>query len=496
MDRRDTSDTRGAGRAGDPRDVRDPRNLASTAPLFGAYLTALDRQQGDWHWFTTPGHKGSTHLTGVSVAGDVGLSGGVDTVKFRHGYLEQAEQLAAELWGADICRFSVAGSTHGNQSLALSIGRPGDEVVVSRTLHRSMLLGIVLAGFKPVWVRPGVDAATGLPAGIQPAVVAATLAAHPDARAVLIGEPSYVGTYSDMSAHARVAHAAGVPLVVDAAWAAHFGFHPDLPPHALSAGADALVTSAHKVLPAYSQAALVMAQRERIDEARLRRGFEATYTTSPSGQILASIDAARALLERDGEQLIGRMLESVAAARRRLHEVPGLLVVEGEGVDPAKLVVVLSGTGAHGIAVENELIDSGMPVELADRDTIVGLVTMADDREGVMRFTEALVNSIERHRGAPRPISPAASWTVEAEAVVTPRDAFFAPSERVPFRSAVGRLSAELVAPYPPGIPVLAPGELVNGDSVEALVQAKADGLRIAYAADPSLQTLQVLTEY
>lgn len=471
----------------------DPTGLAATAPLFAAYLAGLERRERLGHSFTTPGHKGSRRLTGAAVRGDLGLSGGVDTVKLSNGYLEQAERLAARLWGADSCRFSVGGSTHGNQALALAVGKPGDEVVVSRTLHRSMLLGLVLADLRPIWVRPEIDAASGLPGGLDPAAVAKALADHPEARAVFIGEPSYVGTFSDVSEHARVAHAAGVPLVLDAAWAAHFGFHPDLPPHPLSAGADAMVTSAHKVLPSYSQAALVLAKHDRIDAGRLARGFESTYTTSPSGQILASIDAARALLERDGPDLITTMLESVARARRRLAQVPGLLVLDGEGVDPAKLVVVLSGTGAHGVVVESDMIALGMPLEMADRDTLVALVTLADTPQQVDELVEALTSVIERHRSEPRPIATA-GWTIEPEAAMSPRQAFFSDSEAVPVAAAIGRISAELVAPYPPGVPVLAPGELVSNEAVTALSSAKHEGVRIAYAADASLATLRVVS--
>ncbi|MHB1929690.1 MAG: aminotransferase class I/II-fold pyridoxal phosphate-dependent enzyme [Acidimicrobiales bacterium] len=476
-----------------PTDRRDPLELAADAPLFAAYLRALDRRRPGEHPMMTPGHKGRTHLTGAAVDGDAALSGGVDTVKLQHGYLPEAERRAAALWGGEFCRFSVGGSTHGNQTLALAAAHPGDEVVVSRTLHRSMLLGLVLAGLRPVWVHPRIDPTTGLPAGVDAATVQAALRAHPAAAAVLVGDPSYVGTHSDIAALADAAHGAGVPLVVDAAWAAHFGFHPDLPPHALAAGADALVTSAHKVLPSYSQAAIVLARTQRLDGDRLGRAFEATYTTSPAGQILASIDASRALLERDGEKLAGQMLDSVAAARRRLADVPGLDVLEGPGVDPAKLVVVLAGTGAHGVAVEGDLVAAGCPVEMADRDTITALVTMADSPGDVEAFTDTLARLVERHRGEPRPVAPAASWTVEAETVVTPREAFFADSERVPIATAVGRVSAELVAPYPPGIPVLAPGELVTAGAVDALTEAAADGIRIAYAADPTLRTLDVL---
>jgi lysine decarboxylase len=479
----------GAGGA----DARDPLGLAADAPLLRAYLAALDRRAAGEHSFTTPGHKGSTALTGVVVTGDFPTSGGLDTVKFRYGWLADAERRAAELFGADACRFSVGGSTHGNQALALAIGKPGDKVIVSRTLHRSLLLGLVLAGLTPVWVRPEVDATTGLPTGVAPERVSTALSQHPDVVAVFLVEPSYVGTFSDLHDHARIAHGAGVPLVVDAAWAAHFGFHPDLPAHALGAGADAMVTSAHKALPAYTQAALVLARTDRIDPARLQRAFEATHTTSPAGAIVASIDAARALLEHHGERLIARMLETVSAARARLREVEGLQVLGGPGVDPAKLAVVLAGTGAHGVEVEADLIAAGMPVEMADRDTLVALVTVADEPEAISRFTDQLAVSIERRRGEPRTLATAASWVVQPQMVVPPREAFFGVSEHVPIAKAAGRVSAELVAPYPPGVPVLAPGELVTAEALAALAEARSDGVRIAYAADPELATLEVL---
>jgi lysine decarboxylase len=303
-----------------------------------------------------------------------------------------------------------------------------------------------------------------------------------------------VGTTGDLAGHAAAAHEAGVPLIVDAAWAAHLGFHPELPPHALAAGADAMVTSAHKALPAYTQGALVLARTGRLDPARLDRAFDATHTTSPAGAIMASIDAARALLARDGKDLCGRLLRGVAAAKQRLRQVPGLDVLDGPGVEPAKLVVLLAGTGAHGNAVEADLIAAGMPVEMADRDTIVPVVTLADDDSAVARFTEALIAAVQRHRGAPRRPVPAAAWSVIPEMALTPREAFFSPNETRAADHAVGRVSAELVAPYPPGVPVLAPGEVITAAALDALRAAQADGGRIAYAADPSLATLQVIS--
>ncbi|MBL8778230.1 MAG: aminotransferase class V-fold PLP-dependent enzyme [Acidimicrobiales bacterium] len=468
----------------------DPRGLRDSAPLLDAWLGF---QEAAPTVFTIPGHKQRTDLVGDVVEGDVPLYAGLDTMKLSTGVLADAEARAAALWGADVCRFSTGGSTHANQAIALAVAGDGDEVVVSRTLHRSLLLGLVLAGLTPVWVRPEVDPATGLPLGVAPATVAAALAAHPGARAVFVGDPSYVGTVGDLAGLADAAHAHDVPLVVDAAWAAHFGFHPALPAHALALGADAMVTSAHKSLPAYSQGALLLARTERLDPSRLDAGVEATATTSPAGSILASIDAARALLERHGEALLEGALAAVRRARDRLQEVEGLVVLDGAHVDPLKLTLVLSATGADGNAIERDLLAAGLPVESADRDVLVAVVSLADTKATLGRLTAALVSSIERRRGAPRPVVGPAAYGVEAETVVAPRAAFFAPAEAVPIAVAAGRVSAELVAPYPPGIPVVAPGERLTPAVLDALRSAKGAGVRIAYAADPTLATLRVL---
>jgi lysine decarboxylase len=157
--------------------------------------------------------------------------------------------------------------------------------------------------------------------------------------------------------------------------------------------------------------------------------------------------------------------------------------------------VLLAGTGAHGILVEADLIAAGMPVEMADRDTIIPIPTIADDEHSIAAFTEELIRIVERHRGVPRHPEPAAAWTVQPQTVLAPRDAFFATNETVPAAAAIGRVSAELIAPYPPGVPVLAPGELITAEAVEALREVAADGGRIAYAADPTLATFQVITD-
>ena len=206
---------------------------------------------------------------------------------------------------------------------------------------------------------------------------------------MLIGEPSYVGTMSNIPRLSAVAHEYGIPLVVDAAWAAHYGFHPELPEHPLAEGADIVVTSAHKTLPSYSQASFVLAKKDYVDLARLNKMFDATQTTSMSGRILASIDAARALLERHGEELIGPVIEATQRGRARLT-AEGIQVIDGEYIDPLKLVILLSKIGSDGNLVEQDLLNANIDVEMANRDLIIPMITFADTPERI----DDLINKI------------------------------------------------------------------------------------------------------
>jgi len=488
--------------AADARAVAAGPELAADAPLLAAFLTAAGR--GDMP-FIVPGHKrrGRTLDAGLGLVtdGDIPLYGGMDTLKLTGGTLARAEELAAQLWHADWCRFGVGGATQANQALLLAAGRPGDQVIMARSIHRSVFSALVLAGLRPVWLPPRSDPATTLPLGPTPGQLAAALDAAPGATAVWVTEPSYLGTVADVAALAAVAHDHGVPLLVDQAWGAHFGFHPDYPQHALAAGADAMVISAHKTLPSYGQAALVLARTGHLSPSRLETAFDATTTTSPAGAILASTDGARALLATRGQQLLGRLADLVADVRSRLVAACPGVTAPGPGdfppgrFDPAKLVLSLPGTGADGTVVEIAAQAAGLPLEMADRDTMVATVTVADSAETVGRLTDVLGRAIRAGAGAPRPAATLVSWTLVPEPVVDPRAAFFAPATTVPSGQAPGRISAELIAAYPPGVPILAPGELITPDLLAALHQLAAEGTRIAYAADPTLRTLRVLAD-
>ena len=448
--------------------------------------------------FTTPGHGRNPAVADAFLTLDLPLTSAIDDLRESTGMLAAAEGRAARAWGADWCRFVVNGSSQANQAMALGVARPGATVIVSRTIHRSLFSAFVLGGLNPVFVRPELDPRTGLPGGMPPQQVAEALAEHPGASAVFLTEPSYVGVLSDVAAIVGCCRAAGVPLLVDGAWGAHLGFHPGLPQHALALGADALVLSTHKTLPAFTQSALLLARAESLDLRRLAEAFDLLNTTSPSGAIYASIDRARGMLEHDGVALLDRTLRQAERVRAALEGIEGVRMIRADApavhaIDPTKIVVSLDGAGADGFAVEADGYEAGIRFEMADRSLLVPLLHVGVSDEWVDRLLAFLPASIEKQRGAARPPRASVAFTAHPEFGMSPREAFFADHERLPIAQAIGRICAETVTPYPPGIPALAPGEVVSAEVVDALRDEHAAGSRISYCSDPSLDTLVVV---
>ena len=473
-------------------------NLRAMAPLLDSYIAYLDDGNQP---FTTPGHKQRAALLdpdlGRVVDLDVPLYGGLDEIKLSRGVLEQAENLAAKFWGAHWTRFSTGGSTHANQAIILSLGKPGDKVAVTRTTHRSILTALVLAGLEPLWMAPEIDITTGVPIGIPLSEVERVL--HEGPIALLLTEPGYLGTLSDLPPIIDAAHNKNIPVIIDAAWGGHFGFHDSLPLHPMQLNADAFVTSIHKTLPGYSASAIAVARTNLLNHGRLEQSFESTHTTSPAGAPLASIDAVRALMQLHGRELIENLLTNVGIFRERLTKEFGndvLLKVEDFPIgrfDPVKLILRSNILGADGIEVENELIESHIRVEMADRDTVIFMVTIADDSKTFGDLADALIPILRKLSGTSRKSAAALSWTVVPQRGVSMREAYFGKSELVEIDKAIGRISVDLVAPYPPGVAVLAPGEVITKEILDGLVAAKSEGVRIAYATDHTLSRFRVL---
>ena len=466
--------------------------------MLDAYLNYFERARTA---FTIPGHKQKAHRLdaglGAVVDSDIPLYGGLDQIKLTQGTLIKAEGLAASLWGADYARFSTGGSTHANQAMILALGKPGDKVALARTAHRSVLSALVLTGLEPIWLTPEIDDVTGVPIGIPVSELERVIDQKPIA--LLLTEPSYLGTLSDLAGLISKAHAHSIPVIIDAAWGAHFGFNKVLPAHALQLGADALITSVHKALPGYSASALLLAQGKLLNLARIEQSFETTHTTSPAGAPLASIDGCRALLQTQGEALTGQLVELVNAFKESVQkhfELPIFLNASNFPAgrfDPAKIVLRANLLGVSGVNVEHELEKINIRVEMADQDTIVFLATLADNADDFKELTDSLLPILEKLKAAPRPTQTALSWSVVPQVGMSIRDAYFADTENIASGQAVGRISADLIAPYPPGVAVVAPGELLTEQIIVGLTASQKAGVRIAYASDPTLATYRVI---
>jgi lysine decarboxylase len=479
--------------------VEKRNELRRSAPLLDAYLTYFE---ADHTPFTIPGHKQRASQIdvglGALVDSDIPLYGGLDEIKLTNQILVKAEKLAADLWGADYARFSTGGSTHANQAVVLALGKPGDKVAISRTAHRSVLSALVIAGLEPIWMSPEIDLATGVPIGIALPELEKALAGNPIA--VLLTEPGYLGTLSDLKPLITAAHEKSIPVIVDAAWGGHFGFHPDLPAHVISQGADALITSVHKALPGYSASALLLAKTKYLSAERLEQSFETTHTTSPAGAPLASIDAVRALLQARGAELLGALIENVAEFKLAVQANFDLPIFLNPSdfpagrFDPVKIVLRVQQLGASGVDIERALIAEGIRVEMADRDTIVFLATLADTTEDFQVLAVKLVQILKKLQSAPRASATALSWSVIPQIAMSMREAYFAKTKLVSSTAAIGQISADLIAPYPPGVAVVAPGERLTEQIVSGLVASQKAGVRIAYATDPTLKTFRIVS--
>lgn len=500
------SEQQGAG--GGAVDPRQP-----TAPYLDALVAYGFRGSTRFH---VPGHKGGPGADpGLRAAlGDRALlldvpqdTQGIDIGPAPTPY-EQAEELAAVAYGAGQSWFLTNGATQGNHALALALAPPGSHVVLQRNAHASVIDGLVLSGGMPSFVAPEADDELGMAHGVTPAALRAVLADTPEARAVFVVSPTYYGMVADVAGLAEVAHAAGAALVVDQSWGPHFGFHPGVPESALRLGADAVLTSTHKIVGSLTQSALLhVAEGGLVDAGAVARAIRLVRSTSPSSLLMASLDAARRQLAVHGRALLARTLVAAERARAAIDAVPGCMVVGEQLVgqpgvaawDPLRIVIDIRGTGGTGYEVVAALqARYDIHVELATHATIVLVLGVGQPADALERFAHDLGQTI---RDIARPVAQTDVAAVRApsalvhELVVPPRDAFLGATEVVSVKEAVGRVSCEAIAGYPPGIPALLPGERVTAEVIAYLREIAAAGARLHGASDPAFQTITVLRD-
>jgi arginine decarboxylase len=478
------------------------------APLLDMLLRCAARPDAP---FYTPGHKRGrgiarsllTHWGDRVFRADLPELPELDNLFAPAGVIQAAQELAAAAFGADRTWFLVNGSTCGVMAAILATCGPGEKIILPRNSHQSAIAGLVLAGAIPIFVQPDYDAELDLAHSITPQSVAMALTQHPDAKAVMMLYPTYYGVGGDVQAIAQLAHRHGIPLLVDEAHGAHFAFHPDLPISALAAGADLTVQSIHKTLSAMTQAAMLHTQGNLVVGDRVSQALQLVQSTSPSYLLLASLDAARQQMATEGKSLLAQTLALADTARTYIQQIPGLFTLNPEAanrpgfvaLDRTRLTVTVSALGINGFAADEFLRDrfqvtAELPT-LQHLTFIISLGNTAADIEQLVTAFHALSERTE-YRSSAAPGLPLSDAPLPP-APLTPRQAFFAATEVLPVAAAIDRISAELVCPYPPGIPVLMPGEVITEAAIEFLRQVLEAGGVVSGCADANLQTLRVV---
>ena len=499
-----------------------PANSQTKTPLLDALR---DRTNHPHAPFYAPGHKGGQGISGPLVdlfgvtvfRSDLPELPELDNLFNPEGAIAEAQDLAAEAFGAKSTRFLANGSTCGIIAAILATCGPGDKIILPRNIHSSAISGLILSGAIPIFVNPEYDRTWDIANSITPEATASALEQHPDAKAVMMVYPTYHGVCGDLRAIAQITHQYNIPLLVDEAHGAHFNFHPNLPEPALSAGADLTVQSIHKTLGAMTQASMLHVKGDRIDIQKLNRALQLVQSTSPSYILLASLDAARQQIALHGEQLMTKTLLLAEKARSRISLIPGLSVLEPlntpgfAALDRTRLTVKVSDLGITGFAADEILhselavtAELPMPQHLTfiislgntetEIDNLVKAFTILEGRrkkEEGRQKKEDRRSQMSEGRFAQSPTLPLSP----SPPLLSPREAFFFPAETVPADKAVDRLCAELICPYPPGIPVVMPGEIITPEAVDYLQQVLTAGGKITGCSDRGLQTLKVVRQ-
>ncbi len=485
----------------------------SQTPYLDAFVAYRKRNPGR---FVVPGHKGgpaadpglreAIGLRALELdipAGMPGIDVGSD---IEVNFFQQAQELAAQAWGAKRSWFLVNGGSGGNHAVCLALAHIGKRVIVQRNAHSSTVDGMILAGLEPHFLAPEVDGELGIAHCATPEALEQALEASPDAIAVMLTSPTYFGAVADIASLADLAHSAGVPLVVDEAWGAHLHFSSRLPDSALECGADLVLSSTHKIVGSLTQSAILhLAENGGVDERVVDRAVTLIESTSPSGLLSVSLDAARRHAVINGEELLGHAVDALAELRDEIRGIPGLDVVDERIVgrpgvhayDPLRLVVDVRGTGATGHRIAELMrAEDDINMELASENVVLASFGLGEDvAQTGERLLAGLRHAVERVGEASQDIGPFATPPPWGPTILSPREAFLGPQEVVAFADAEGRVAAESLAAYPPGVPNVLPGERLTAATLTYISDSIAHGGWVRGASDRSLKTIRVVKE-
>ncbi len=481
----------------------------SRAPLLDALA---EYHQLDRYGFTPPGHRQGRgvdprvrDVMGLDAfRDDLLASSGLDDRSSSNGYLQQAEELMADAVGADHAFFSTCGSSLSVKAAMLATAGHDGHLILGRDAHKSVVAGMIFSGLQPCWLRPNWDAGLHLAHPPSPEQLAESWERYPRAAAALIVSPTPYGTCADIKAMAEICHERDKPLIVDEAWGAHLPFHDELPTWAMDAGADVCVVSVHKMGAGFEQGSVFHMQGERIDFPHLSACADLLMTTSPNVLLYAAIDGWRRQMVEHGSELLQIALDLARRLRGEISALPGLRVLEAELIreepspelDRLHILIDVTGLGISGYQAsdwlrEHERTDMG----LSDHARILATISIADDEATASRLLRALRQLIDAATELPdpRPVQIPDPSELELETVNRPRDAFFSQFEDIKARDAIGRIAAEQITPYPPGVPVVVPGERINQAVIDYLLTGLGAGMVLPDPVDPGLKTIRVM---
>jgi len=459
--------------------------------------------------FHTPGHKNGQGIdpklakfTGRNVYKlDVTVFPEVDSLHDPVGPIKKAQALMAKAYGVKYSQFLVNGSSVGNMTMLMSACLPGDSVILSRNAHKSTLAGVIMSGIWPIWIQPKIDQHLDIIFDSDAAQIEAALNQFPEAKAVFVTSPTYYGVATDLKKIADLCHAHGKLLLVDEAHGAHLKFHKDLPSSAVESGADMCVQSTHKILSAMSQGSVLHVNSDRVDIMRVRKILSLLQTTSPNYFTMATLDAARRQVVLHGEKVFGRLIRIAEDARERVNRLRHIHCItrdeiraKGYDLDVTKLSFNVTRTGLSGHDVEHKLaFKYGIQVDCADLFNLIAITGYGTTKADVEKLVLALEEIDRQERGTQQ------NWVLQipsltTEMVMIPRDVFLQhAAKRVPLSKAAGHISAQTLTPYPPGIPVLIPGERITKEIQDYLMDMAQKGVRVSGQETEALRTVKVV---
>ncbi|AOY75472.1 aminotransferase class I/II-fold pyridoxal phosphate-dependent enzyme [Clostridium formicaceticum] len=415
--------------------------------------------------------------------------------------IQKAQQRASEVFKSDATFFLINGSTSGIYSMIMAVTSPGDKIIVARNCHQSVINATILGDLVPVYLYPEMDSYHGIPLGISPEEVKKKLIACPDAKAVMLTYPTYHGFTSDLKKIAEIVHGYGKILLVDEAHGAHLGLNEKLPMTALECGADAVVQSTHKTLPAFTQSSMLHVQGNKIDIDKLKFMLKIHQSSSPSYILMASLDLATTIYQDLGSQLMEALLEHIEEFKSKIKGTKGVTVLEDtslgknsiKGMDATKLWISMEQNQINGYQLEKKLRNKyGIQMELSNMYGILGVTSIANDGEDFEKLYEALTDIAKKEGEGHLEKRQFFSYPIPKQ-MLTPKEALYRKKKQVPIEKSIGFVSGEYLIPYPPGIPILMPGEVIEEEIITYIRVMIESGMEILGLKDHQWKNIEIL---